>query len=49
MTYKIKLAYTGDELEQFLNEMERIFPEHEIVTVTELVRPVYTYLVVIRY
>lgn len=49
MTYKIKLVYTGDELQEFLNEMETSFPEHEIVTVTELIKLTHSYLVVIRY
>ena len=49
MTYKIKLVYTGDELQGFLNEMEISFPGHEIVTITELMNLVHTYLVIIRY
>lgn len=49
MTYKIKLAYTGDELTEFLNEMDSSFPGHEIVTVIELIRQAHSFLAIVRY
>lgn len=49
MTYIIKLAYMSDELVGFLNDIEKQYPTHEIVTVLELVaRLPLSFLVIVK-